>query len=213
VRHYNTTVLVGPDGSEIARYRKVHLPGHEDHEPWREFQHLERRYFDPGPEGFVAHRAFGGIVALATCNDRRWPETYRVLGLQGVELIMIGYNTPIHYAPDPGQDRLAGFHNNLVMAAGAYQNGTWVVGVAKGGLEEGVCSLAESQIIAPSGEVMARCLTDGDEVIVADCDLDACAAYKDTLFDFDRYRMIEHYGTIATQRGVIPPPDPQEGQP
>jgi len=55
-----------------------------------------------------------------------------VMGLQGVELILIGYNTPIHYPPDPGQDRLAGFHNHLVMQAGAYQNGTWVVGVAKG---------------------------------------------------------------------------------
>ena len=64
------------------------------------------------------HRAFGGLVGLAICNDRRWPETYRVLGLQGVELVLIGYNTPIHYAPDPAQDRLAGFHNNLVMAAG-----------------------------------------------------------------------------------------------
>ena len=39
-----------------------------------------------------------------------------MLGLQGVELICIGYNTPVHYVPDPGEDRLAGFHNNLVMA-------------------------------------------------------------------------------------------------
>ena len=58
------------------------------------------------------------------------------------------------------------------MAAGAYQNGTWVVGVAKGGVEEGVDSLAESQIIAPSGEVVAKAVTTGDEVIVAACDLD-----------------------------------------
>ncbi len=80
---YNTTVLVGPDGHEIGRYRKVHLPGHEEHEPWRPFQHLERRYFEESPDGFRVWRAFGGIVGLATCNDRRWPETYRVLGLQG----------------------------------------------------------------------------------------------------------------------------------
>ena len=217
-RHYNTTILIERDGTEAARYRKVHLPGHEDLEPWREFQHLERGYFDSGPDGFVAHRAFEGIVGMAICNDRRWPETYRVLGLQGVELVMIGYNTPKHYAPDPNQDRLAGFHNNLVMASGAYQNGTWVVGVAKGGVEEGVDSLAESQIIAPSGEVIARCVTEDDEVIVAACDLDLCDEYKRTLFDFSRYRMIEHYGTIATQRGVIRPlldgaADPADEQP
>ena len=202
---YNTTILVERDGSIVTKYRKVHLPGHEDHEPWRAFQHLERGYFEPGNEGFHAHRAFNGIVGMATCNDRRWSETYRVLALQGTELVLIGYNTPIHYPPDPSQDRLAGFHNELVLSAGAYQNGMWVVGVAKAGVEAGCELLAESRIIAPSGETMAVTATDGDEVIVADCDLDLCANYKETLFDFDRYRMIEHYGLITERRGPKPP--------
>jgi predicted amidohydrolase len=202
---YNTAILVERDGSVVTTFRKVHLPGHEEPEPWRPFQHLERKYFEPGHEGFRVHRAFGGLIGIAICNDRRWPETYRVLGLQGVELVCIGYNTPIHYAPDPAQDRLAGFHNNLVMASGAYQNGTWVVGVAKGGVEEGVAGLAESQIIAPSGEVVARCETDGDEVIVAPCDLDLCLDYKRTVFDFSRYRRPEMYRSITEQRGVIEP--------
>lgn len=209
--HYNTTILVERDGSIVTRYRKVHLPGHEDNEPWRAFQHLERGYFEPGPEGFHAHRAFGGVVGLATCNDRRWPETYRVLALQGAELVLIGYNTPIHYPPDPSQDRLAGFHNELVMSAGAYQNGMWVVGVAKAGNEAGCDLLGESRIIAPSGETQAVSTTVGDEVIVAECDLDLCANYTGTLFDFERYRMIEHYGAITGQRGPIPPPDDEEG--
>jgi len=193
---YNTSILVERDGTVVSTYRKVHLPGHEEREPKRAVQHLERRYFEPG-DGFRTHQAFGGIVGTLTCNDRRWPESYRMLGLQGVELVLIGYNTPIHYAPDPGQDHLAGFHNNLVMASGAYQNGTWVVGVAKGGTEEGVASLADSQIIAPSGEVVSRCTSEGDEVAVAVCDLDRCAAYKETLFDFVRYRRPDLYGLIT----------------
>ena len=163
--HYNSQILVERDGTVVGTYRKVHLPGHEEHEPWRPFQHLERRYFESGPDGFMVWPAFGGTVGMAICNDRRWPETYRVLGLQGVELVLIGYNTPIHYAPDPSQDTLAGFHNHLVMQAGAYQNGTWVVGVAKGGVEEGVDALAQSAIIAPSGEIVARCTTVGDELV------------------------------------------------
>jgi predicted amidohydrolase len=202
--HYNTTILVERDGSVVGRYRKVHLPGHEEHEPERPFQHLERRYFEPG-DGFEAWRAFDGVVGVATCNDRRWPETYRVLALQGCELVLIGYNTPIHYAPDPSQDAFAGFHNRLVMRAGAYQNGMWVVGVAKGGVEEGVELLAESCIIAPSGEIKAQAATNGDEVIVAECDLDLCASYKGTVFDFDRYRRPECYGLITERRGAIPP--------
>ena len=62
----------------------MHLPGHDEHEPWRAFQHLEKRYFEVGPEGFQVWRAFGGVVGMVICNDRRWPEAYRVLGLQGV---------------------------------------------------------------------------------------------------------------------------------
>ena len=197
-RHrYNTQMLVERDGSVVAKYRKVHVPGHEEHEPDRPFQHAERHYFEAGPDGFGVWDAFGGRVGMAICNDRRWPETYRVMGLAGVELVLIGYNTPLHYDPDPQQNSLAGFHNHLVMAAGAYQNGTFVVGVAKGGFEEGVESLAQSAIFAPSGQVVAQCITTGDEVAVATIDLDFCSFYKETLFDFDRYRMPEHYGSIA----------------
>jgi N-carbamoyl-D-amino-acid hydrolase len=204
---YNTMILVERDGREVARYRKVHIPGHEDHEPWRRFQHLERRYFEESPEGFGVWRAYDGLLGMMICNDRRWPETYRVMGLQGVELILCGYNTPLHYAPDPTQDILQGFHNNLVLQAGAYQNGTWVVAVAKGGVEEGVDSLAQSCIVAPSGQIVAQAYTTGDELLVARCDLDWCARYKQTLFDFERYRRPDVYGSITGQKGVVPPPD------
>ncbi len=203
--HYNSQILVERDGSTVATYRKVHIPGHEEHEPQRAFQHLERRYFEPGPEGFGVWRAFGGLAGMMICNDRRWPETYRVMGLQGVELILCGYNTPIHYAPDPSQDILQGFHNALVMQSGAYQNGTWVVGVAKGGIEEGVDSLAQSCIIAPSGQIVAQAVSTGDEIILARCDLDWCRRYKGTLFDFERYRRPDVYGRITAQRGVAEP--------
>ena len=204
---FNTTILVERDGSIVGRFRKVHIPGHEGDEPWRPFQHLERRYFQESDEGFPVWRAFGGIFGMATCNDRRWPETYREMGLQGVEMILIGYNTPIHYAPDPGQNALQCFHNHLCMQAGAYQNGTWVVGVAKGGTEEGVESLAQSAIIAPSGQIVAQAVTTGDEVIVANCNLDWCDHYKQTLFNFDTYRRPEVYQRITNQKGVILPPE------
>jgi len=203
---YNTMTLVDRRGRVVGSHRKVHVPGHAEHEPDRPFQHAERRYFEPGPDGFRVWRAFGGVVGMMLCNDRRWSETYRVMALQGVELILCGYNTPIHYVPDPDQDSLAGFHNSLVMQAGAYQNGTWVVGVAKGGVEEGVDSLAESQVIAPSGEIVAKAQTRGDEVVVAVADLERCRNYRETLFDFDQYRMPEHYGLITERRGAVPPP-------
>jgi predicted amidohydrolase len=205
VKHrYNTQILVERDGSVVGKYRKVHVPGHDTNEPGRPFQHLERYYFEPGPEGFSVWDAFNAKVGMAICNDRRWSETYRVMGLKGVELILIGYNTPLHYSPDPQQNALAGFHNHLVMQAGAYQNGTYVVGVAKGGIEEGVDSLAQSAIIAPSGQIKAQCITTGDEIAIATIDLDYCDFYKNTLFDFDRYHQSQHFGIISDPRGGRP---------
>ena len=192
-RRFNTQVLVERDGSIVAKYRKVHIPGHASNEPNRPFQHAERYYFEPSDEGFGVWNAFGGRIGMMICNDRRWPETYREMGLQGVELIACGYNTPLNYIPDPTQDSHAGFHKSLVMQSGAYQNGTFVVGVAKGGVEEGVDSLAESQIIAPSGEILAKTVSSGDEVVIADCDLEWCKNYQHTLFDLDYYRRPEVY--------------------
>ena len=200
---FNTQVLVEKDGRIVAKYRKVHIPGHEHHEPDRPFQHAERYYFEPSMEGFGVWPAFGGRMGMMICNDRRWPESYREMGLQGVEMILCGYNTPIHYVPDPSQDILQGFHNALVMQSGAYQNGTWVVGVAKAGVEEGVDSLGQSMIVAPSGQIVAQTLTTDDELITARCDLDWCKRYTGTLFDFDKYRRPEVYTRITTQRGAI----------
>jgi len=202
---YNTSILVDAGGRAVLTYRKIHLPGHAEHEPWRPFQHLEKRYFDVGDLGFPVWRALGGVLGMCICNDRRWPETYRVMGLQGVEMILLGYNTPAHNPPAPEQDALGPFHNHLVMQAGAYQNATWVVGVAKCGREEGCDLIGQSAIIAPSGEIVAQAATLGDELISARCDLDLTRPYKDTIFNFARHRRPEHYRLIVDRVGAEPP--------
>jgi len=201
-RRFNTAILVDKTGRIVGKYRKIHLPGHAQHEPSRAFQHLEKRYFEVGNLGWPVWRAFGGLFGMCICNDRRWPETYRVMGLQGVEMILLGYNTPVHNPPAPEHDLLGLFHNHLVMQAGAYQNGTWVVGVAKCGREEGCDMIGQSAIIAPSGEIVAMCSTLDDELITAGCDLDAGRSYKETVFNFARHRRPEHYRMIVERTGA-----------
>jgi len=203
---FNTAILVDQAGRIAGKYRKIHLPGHAEDEPWRAFQHLEKRYFEVGDLGWGVWRAFGGLVGMCICNDRRWPETYRVMGLQGVEMVLLGYNTPVHHPPAPEHDLLGNFHNQLSMQAGAYQNGTWVVGVAKCGREEGCDMIGQSQIIAPSGETVAMCTTLGDELAVARCDFDLTRSYKDTTFNFAKHRRPEHYRLIVDRTGAVPPP-------
>lgn len=211
-RHFNTQILTDRTGRIVGKYRKVHLPGHSEYDSDRAFQHLEKRYFEPGDLGFNVWHNLDAWMGLCICNDRRWPETYRVMGLQGVELVMLGYNTPSVNSQMSGEglaQRL--YHSELVMTAGAYQNATWVAGIAKAGDEDGHPLMAGSMIIDPNGFVVARAETEGDELIVHNADMDACTFGKQTIFDFDRHRRIEHYGRIASQTGVVHP-DPNGSQ-
>ena len=205
LHRYNTSIIVDKSGTIVGKYRKVHLPGHSAYDPERKFQHLEKRYFEVGNLGFPVWRTMGGVLGMAICNDRRWPETYRVMGLQGVEMILLGYNTPTVNALSDEAPHLRMFHNHVTMQAGAYQNSTWVVGVAKAGNEDGHDLMGGSVIIAPTGEIVAQCHTLGDELVVADCDLDDCVFGRETIFNFAAHRRTEHYGLITERTGAVPP--------
>ena len=204
-RRYNTSALVAPDGSLVGKYRKVHLPGHSEHLPQAAFQHLEKRYFDVGNLGFDVWRMFDEkvLVGQCICNDRRWPETYRVMALKGAEMIVLGFNTPnenLHTPDEPQHIRV--FHHRLSCQAGAYQNACWVVAVAKAGREDGFGMHGESLIVAPTGEIVAKTLTEDDEVISYDCDLSLGEYLRQQTFNFAKHRRIEHYKLITERTGV-----------
>ena len=205
VHRYNTSILVDQKGEIVGKYRKVHLPGHAEFDPDRSFQHLEKRYFEPGNLGFPVWRTMGGILGMCICNDRRWPETYRVMGLQGVEMVLLGYNTPTSNSQSDESPGLREFHNMLSMQAGAYQNSTWVIGVAKAGNEDGHDLMGASAVIAPTGEIVAQCQSVDDELVAVDCDLDDCNFGKRSVFNFAAHRRIEHYRLITERAGAIPP--------
>ena len=196
-RRFNTSILVDQAGEIVGKYRKIHLPGHRELEPDFPFQHLEKRYFETGDLGFPVFNTLNTTLGMCICNDRRWPETYRMLGLQGVEVVLLGYNTPVHYPRAPELDHLQDFHNHLSLQAGAYQNGTWVAAAAKAGREENCDLIGGSCIVAPSGEIVARCETLADELISWDCDLDLCQTIRNNIFNFALHREPENYGLIV----------------
>ena len=197
VRHFNSAVIMDQQGALVGKYRKIHLPGHAEYDDKRTHQHLEKRYFEVGNLGFPVWNAFGGRLGMAICNDRRWPETYRVMALDGAELILIGYNTPATDSLSDESVDLRMFHNHLTMQAGAYQNAAWVVGVAKAGIEDGHALMGGSVIIAPTGEIVVQARTEGDELIVADCDLDRGRHYRQNTFNFEAHRQPQFYQPIA----------------
>ena len=143
----------------------------------------------------------GGKLGMLICNDRRWPEAFRVLGLQGVELVVIGYNTPTLNGQTFEPPHLRIHHNLLTMQAGAYQNGTWVIGVAKAGIEDGCELIGQSVIVAPTGEIVAMTSTMGDEIIVAECDLGRAARARKARWNWDYNREPRHYGIIVDGPG------------
>ena len=196
-RRFNTSILVDQAGEIVGKYRKIHLPGHREHEPDFPFQHLEKRYFETGDLGFPVFNTLNTTLGMCICNDRRWPETYRMLGLQGVEIVLLGYNTPVHYPRAPELDHLQDFHNHLSLQAGAYQNGTWVAAAAKAGCEENCDMIGGSCIVSPSGEIVTRCETLADELITWDCDLDLCQTIQNNIFNFALHREPENYGLIV----------------
>ncbi|QIA20867.1 nitrilase-related carbon-nitrogen hydrolase [Mesorhizobium sp. AA22] len=195
---FNTMDLVGQDGKLVGRYRKIHVPGSSEPEPGTTV-HLERRYFEPGNLGFPVFVYRGVRVGMAICNDRRWPETYRMLCLNGAEIVLIGYNTPLLLDEAPALAHLRMFHNHLPMQAGAYQNTVWVAAAAKAGLEDGQALIGGSCIIAPTGEIAAQAMSLDDEVIVHRADLDLIAVCRKVNFDFARYRRPDQYRLIADQ--------------
>ena len=71
--HFNTAILVDRDGKIVGKYRKVHLPGHSEFDTERAFQHLEKRYFEPGNLGFPVWRTMGGIFGMACATTAAGP--------------------------------------------------------------------------------------------------------------------------------------------
>jgi predicted amidohydrolase len=210
-RHFNTAILVNPAGEIMLKYRKIHLPGHVEYDPVRKVQHLEKRYFEVGNLGFPVIRApLGGLdvnAGMMICNDRRWPEAWREMGLQSVELVMLGYNTPSLNMDNKGFEahHLRVFHSHLTIQAGAYQNATFAVATAKAGIEDGSELFGHSIIVNPQGEILAQATSWGDELITADCDLDQCTLGRTTIFNFEKHRRPEAYQRITGQVGAMAP--------
>lgn len=210
-QRFNSSITVGPDGNIIGHYRKVHLPGSVEPRENAAAQQLEKRYFEYGDRGFQAFQGakdwHSPTMGMLICNDRRWPEGWRSYGLQGVEVMVMGYNSA-SYDPNGGSSEdaaLRTFHSLLVTQANAYMNSMWAISAAKAGVEDGFGLISGSCIVDPNGVLVAQASTMGDELVIADSDLDACRQGRENMFNFAAHRRPEHYRRIVEQVGTVPP--------
>jgi predicted amidohydrolase len=201
-KRYNTSILVDKSANIVGKYRKIHLPGHDDHKVGAPFQHLEKKYFDVGEETWKVWNVEGIRTGMCLCNDRRWPETWRVMGLQSAELIVLGYNTPAHNINWPEPVHLRMQSHLLSMQSGAYQNSVWAAAAGKTGFEDGFHLIGGSVIVSPAGEIVAQAATEEDEIITATIDLAMGENFRKNIFDFARHRRPEHYRLIVDRVGA-----------
>ena len=206
-RGFNTCVYYSATlGKVLSKYRKIHLPGTiEPFENPDAINQLEKRYFEPGDLGFKAFRVphllpsalkassnigtdsngkGDPIIGLQICNDRRWSEAWRCYGLQGTELVLVGFNTTSQGSELWGQrksmtaeesEQEALFHHRLSMQSNSYMNSCFSISAARCGLDDGKYDLiGGSAIVDPQGHIIAEAKTKEDEVVFAEIDLEEC---------------------------------------
>jgi predicted amidohydrolase len=198
---FNTSILVDSTGRVVGKYRKVHLPGHAENLEDRRVQHLEKRYFEVGDLGFGVFDVDGVRFGMCLCNDRRWPEVYRVLALQSADVVVLGYNTPLDVPGWREEPHTKMATHLLSLAAGAYQNALWVAAAGKSGTEDGSYMVGGSAVASPAGEIVSKATGDGDELVLAQIDLDYSQPFRESVFNFAAHRRPENYRLIVERVG------------
>ena len=159
----NTAVVLGADGELVAAYRKIHRFGFGSGEP---------KLMEAGEDIVVSQLPAGGdrrvLAGLSTCYDLRFPELYRAQVEQGAEMFVIPAAWPL---PRVG-------HRQLLGRARAVENQCFVVQCNTGGRHHGGDMGGGSQVVAPTGEVVAAAPDHGEHVLSVEIDLDLVATYR-----------------------------------
>ena len=155
----NTSVLLGPDGTTLAVYRKIHLfdidlPGME---------HLkESKAVRPGIDIVVAESPVGPL-GLTICYDLRFPELYRELARRGARVLC---------APAAFTERTGRAHWELLLRARAVENLAWVFAPAQVGQHGGGrVSYGHAMIVDPWGTVVDQ-VAEGEGLAIAELDFE-----------------------------------------
>jgi predicted amidohydrolase len=158
-RCFNTSVIIGPTGEVVARYRKIHLfdvdvPG--------AVVLRESDDIDPGEQMVVAD-VDGFRLGLSVCFDLRFPELYRALAVNGATILAI---------PSAFNAMTGSAHWEVLVRARAIENHAYVVAAAQAGLTgEGIATHGHSMVVGPWGDVLVESQKSGPDVLVASIDL------------------------------------------
>lgn len=192
--YHNTTVTFGPDGGEVGRYRKMHIPD----DP----RFYEKYYFTPGDLGwqtFDTPAPDAAAVGTLVCWDQWFPEAARLTVLRGASLLL--YPTAIGYyndetdgeSPDVREQQLDAWVT--VMRSHAIANGVFVAAANRVGTENDLTFWGSSFVCGPDGKIIAQASRDKEEVLVVDCDLSLIEPQRRG-WPFFRDRRVDAYDAL-----------------
>ena len=185
---FNTALVFDADGSLLGRYRKNHIPDGPGYH--------EKYYFTPGDLGFPVFATAHGNVGVGICCDQWFPETARLLALNGAEVIL--FPTAIGSEPErPGYSSEDAWRT--VMRGHAIANGVFVGAANRVGVEGETTFYGGSFLADPFGETLAQA-GDQPEVVLADADFRRIGELRE-LQHFFRDRRTAAYGGL---KRVVP---------
>jgi predicted amidohydrolase len=185
-RPYNTSVLLAPDGSIAATYRKIHL---FDVEVENGPVDTESARVTAG-DGTVTADVDGATVGLTICYDLRFPELYRALALAGAQIVTV----PANFTERTGRD-----HWEVLLRARAIENGAYVLAPSQVFGPPGQRAFGRSMVVDPWGTVIAQA-PDAVSIVRADLDLDRVAAIRRQIPALANRRPDTYTSDLATTR-------------
>jgi len=177
--YYNTAAVIDADGKYLGKYRKNHIP-HCQPGFWEKF------YFKPGNLGYPVFDTAVGKVGVYICYDRHFPEGWRMLGLNGAEIV---------FNPSATVAGLSEYLWKMEQPASAVANIYYVGAINRIGTEKPWKFgefYGQSYFCNPRGKIIAEASRDKDEVVVADLDMDVIREVRNT-WQFYRDRRPETY--------------------
>ena len=191
-RALNSAIMVHPNGTLLARTPKLHIPVTAGY--------YEDKYFEPGPADGEPYPVYatdlGGttaMIGLPTCWDEWFPEVARNYSLRGAEILV--YPTAIGSEPDHPEFDTEPLWRQVIVGNGI-ANGTFMVVPNRWGHEGKLNFYGSSFISDPYGRVLVQAAREGDEVLVADLDLDQRRDWLD-LFPFLATRRPDTYSALT----------------
>lgn len=189
--YHNTAVVLDTDGSIAGKYRKMHIPDDPGF--------YEKFYFTPGDLGFEPIKTSIGTLGVLICWDQWFPEAARLMAMAGAEILI--YPTAIGWDIADDQEEQNRQLDAWVISqrAHAVANGIPVVSCNRVGHEidpsnqsQGINFWGNSFITGPQGEYLAKASNEGDEILMADLDLNQSESVR-RIWPYLRDRRIDHY--------------------